>query len=155
QSINAVLILVFIPLFTYGIYPGAEKFVRLTPQRKIGAGMFIVMPAFVITAYLQEQVNAGKHPSVWWQLLGYAIVTGAEILVSIPALEFAYTQAPKKMKSIIMAAYLAGSISFGNVIAAWVIAVLQSLGIKSDSGKYYWFLVGLIAVAALLYCLVS
>ena len=63
---------------------------------------------------------------MWWQLLAYAIITAAEIMVSVPALEFAYTQAPKKMKSLIMAAYLAGSISFGNVIAGLVIRALQA-----------------------------
>ncbi|HVT82080.1 MAG TPA: MFS transporter, partial [Phycisphaerae bacterium] len=124
QAINAVLILIFIPIFAYGIYPLAEKFVKLTPKRKIGAGMIVVMPAFAIAAYLEKEVSAGNHPSVWWQLLGYTIITAAEILVSVPALEFAYTQAPKKMKSLIMASYLAGSISLGNFIAARIIGVM-------------------------------
>src|SRR4051812_24059408 len=33
QAANAILILVFIPLFTYGIFPAVERVVRLTPQR--------------------------------------------------------------------------------------------------------------------------
>jgi POT family proton-dependent oligopeptide transporter len=160
QSANAILILVFIPLFAYGIYPIVERFVDLTPQRKIGAGMFLLIPAFVIAANLERQIVAGVKPSVWWQLLAYAIVTAAEILVSVPALEFAYTQAPRKMKSLIMAAYLAGSISFGNVIAGFVIRLFKLDSISAhvtgvNSPNYYWAFVGLIVVAGLIYVVVA
>ncbi|HEY7089851.1 MAG TPA: MFS transporter [Tepidisphaeraceae bacterium] len=160
QSINAILILVFIPLFTYGVYPVVERIVKLTPQRKIGAGMFIVIPAFIITAHLEKAIAAGQTPSVWWQLLGYAIVTAAEILVSIPALEFAYTQAPRKMKSMIMAAYLAGSISLGNVIASLVINFFKLDWVAphvtgKNSPNYYWAFVGLITVAGTIYAFAS
>jgi POT family proton-dependent oligopeptide transporter len=160
QSVNAILILVFIPLFAYGVYPLVEKFVKLTPQRKIGAGMFLVIPAFVITAYLEKSVKAGQSPSVWWQLLGYAIVTAAEILVSVPALEFAYTQAPKKMKSLVMAAYLAGSIALGNVIATVVKAFFKRESIApyvtgENSPNQYWAFVGLILVAGVVYVIVA
>lgn len=160
QSANAILILVFIPLFAYVIYPAMERIIRLTPQRKIGAGMFLLIPAFVIAAYLEKRIGLGQMPSVWWQLLAYAIVTAAEILVSVPALEFAYTQAPRKMKSLIMAAYLAGAISFGNVIASLVIKLFQVESIKphvtgQNSPNYYWGFVGLIVVAGLAYVVVA
>jgi POT family proton-dependent oligopeptide transporter len=160
QSVNAILILVFIPLFTYGVYPVVERVVRLTPQRKIGAGMFILVPAFVIAAYLEKEIVAGRTPSVWWQLLAYAIVTAAEILVSVPVLEFAYTQAPRKMKSLIMAAYLAGSISFGNIIASFLIRLFKSPSIAphvtgGNSPNYYWVFVALILVAGLIYMIAA
>lgn len=160
QSSNAILILLFIPVFTYGVYPLVERFIKLTPQRKIGIGMFAVIPAFLITAYLEKQIAAGGRPTVWWQLLGYAIVTAAEIMVSIPALEFAYTQAPRKMKSLVMAAYLWGSISLGNVIASRVITLFELPSIKphvtgSNSPNYYYAFVGLIAVAGVMYAIVS
>jgi POT family proton-dependent oligopeptide transporter len=157
QSVNGLLILLFIPLFTYGVYPLVERFVRLTPQRKIGTGMFVLIPAFAIAAWLERRIAAGEHPSVWWQLLAYAIVTAAEIMVSVPALEFAYTQAPKKMKSLVMAAYLAGSISFGNVIASRVIRLFQLRAVAPyvTGANYYWAFVALIAVAGLAYIVVS
>jgi POT family proton-dependent oligopeptide transporter len=122
--------------------------------------MFVVIPAFLITAYLEKQIAAGAHPSVWWQLLGYAIVTAAEIMVSIPALEFAYTQAPRKMKSLVMAAYLWGSISLGNVIASRVISLFEMPSIKprvtgANSPNYYLAFVVLIAVAGTVYAIVS
>jgi proton-dependent oligopeptide transporter, POT family len=162
QSSNAILILAFIPLFSYVIYPAIEKVlkVKLTPQKKIGVGMVGLIPAFMIAAYLESQIVAGHKPSVWWQLLAYAIVTGAEIMVSVPALEYAYTQAPKQMKAMIMAAYLAGSISFGNFIGGRVAGVLTWESIKpyvngQNSPNYYWVFIGLIAAAAVLYVVVS
>jgi len=160
QSANAILILVFIPLFTYVVYPAVGRFVRLTPQRKIGAGMFVLIPAFVIAAYLERRIVAGGRPSVWWQLLAYAVITAAEIMVSVPALEFAYTQAPKKMKSLVMAAYLAGSISFGNVIAGGVIRLFKLDAIAphvtgANSPNYYLAFIGLIVVAGLVYAVVA
>ena len=114
------------------------------------------MPAFVIAAHLENELNAGNHPTVWWQLLGYTIITAAEILVSVPALEFAYTQAPKRMKSLIMASYLAGSISLGNFIAARIIAVMNIEAIKphvtgANSANYYWAFLGLMVVSTLIY----
>ena len=45
--------------------------------------------------------------------MAYALITAAEVLVSITCLEFSYTQSPKKMKSFIMAIYLF-SVSLGN-----------------------------------------
>lgn len=160
QSANAILILLFIPLFTYLIYPAVGKVIKLTPQRKIGTGMFVLIPAFAITAYLEKEIAAGHSPSVWWQLLGYAIVTAAEILVSIPALEFAYKQAPRSMKSLIMAAYLAGSISLGNVIASRLITIFELPAVKphvsgANSPNYYWAFVALIAVAGMIYVIVA
>jgi POT family proton-dependent oligopeptide transporter len=160
QSANAILILVFIPLFAYGVYPLVERFIKLTPQRKIGIGMFAVIPAFLITAYLEKQIAAGARPTVWWQLLGYAIVTAAEIMVSIPALEFAYTQAPPKMKSLVMAAYLGGSISLGNVIASRLITLFELPKIKPyvtghNSPNYYYTFVVLILAAGVVYAIVS
>ena len=41
-----------------------------------------------------------------WQVFAYIIMTAAEVLVSITALEFSYTQAPKAMKSFIMGLFL-------------------------------------------------
>ena len=45
----------------------------------------------------------GHTPSIAWQVLAYAILTAAEVLISITCLEFSYTQAPNNMKSFIMA----------------------------------------------------
>ncbi|EFO82401.1 CRE-PEPT-1 protein [Caenorhabditis remanei] len=57
QTLNAVLILAFIPLFQVIIYPVAAKCVRLTPLRKMVTGGLLASLAFLITGFVQLQVN--------------------------------------------------------------------------------------------------
>ena len=96
------MILILIPLFTWVIYPEVGKIVKVTPLRKIGAGLFTMAISFVVISLIQEAIDRGSAPNIGWQILAYAIFTCAEIMLSIVCLEFAYTQAPKKMKSFVM-----------------------------------------------------
>ncbi len=41
QTANPILILLFVPIVNYVIYPAIDKFFPLTPLRKIGIGLFI------------------------------------------------------------------------------------------------------------------
>ena len=41
---------------------------------------------------LQAAVDAGRHPSVGWQLPAYVVLGASEVMVSVTGLEFAYTQ---------------------------------------------------------------
>ncbi len=124
QAANPFLILILIPLFTYVIYPLVEKVIPLTPLRKIGFGLFLTAFSFCLSALIQTWIDAGQAPSIAWQLLAYLVLTSGEIMVSIVCLEFAYTQAPKSMKSIVMALFLA-SVALGNGIAALVNTAIQ------------------------------
>ena len=48
QTVNPILVMVFIPLFTYGIYPLLGRWFDVTPLRKIGIGLFLTASPFVI-----------------------------------------------------------------------------------------------------------
>jgi len=94
-------------------------------------------------------------PSIGWQFLAYLILTSAEILVSIVCLEFAYTQAPRAMKSFLMGVYFLG-VSLGNFFVSGVNFVLEAM--KDAEGRtplegasYYWFFAGVMAVATVGY----
>lgn len=119
QAVNAIMVLAFIPLFQYVIYPAINRVFRLTPLRKIGMGLVVAGLAFLITAWIESQITAGLRPHVGWQMPAYALITAAEVMVSITGLEFAYTQAPPHMKAIVQAIYLL-SISAGNAFTALV-----------------------------------
>lgn len=119
QAVNPILILIFIPLFTYVIYPRLNRISPLTPLRKIGLGMILMTAAFGLTTLIQTWIDAGERPSVGWQIGAYAIITASEIMVSIVGLEFAYTQSPKAMKSMIMSLFLL-SVWGGNQFTAQV-----------------------------------
>ena len=48
QTANPILILIFIPLVNYVIYPLINSIFPLTPLRKIGIGLFITALSFVM-----------------------------------------------------------------------------------------------------------
>ncbi len=129
QAVNPILVLVYIPLFTFIIYPWINRVYGLTPLRKIGLGMILMTGAFGLTTLIQTWIDAGHRPSVGWQIAAYFIITAAEIMVAIVGLEFSYTQAPKAMKSWIMALFWL-SIWGGNQFTA---RVNHQIGIPSAS----------------------
>lgn len=113
----------------------------LTPLRKIALGLFIAVGAFVISAMIENQIVAGETPSIVWQLLAFLVITVAEVLVSITCLEFSYTQAPLKLKSVVMGLFLL-SVSLGNVFTALVNVWIQRADgtVLLVGAEYYWFL---------------
>jgi dipeptide/tripeptide permease len=60
QAINPLLILVFIPTFSYLIYPFLGRFITLTPIRKITAGFFLTIAAFAISAGAQAKIDTAE-----------------------------------------------------------------------------------------------
>jgi POT family proton-dependent oligopeptide transporter len=140
QAANPFLIMILIPLFSYVIYPSLNRLWTLTPLRKIGIGMFLTAGSFLVPVWIEIQIKNGGRPSIIWQFFAYIFLTGAEIMVSITAIEFAYTQAPKKMKSILQSVELL-AISLGNAFAAVVNNIIKNEdGTSKLSGaSYYWF----------------
>lgn len=155
QAANPLLILLLIPLFSYGIYPRLAGFVKLTPLRKIAAGMFVTACAFALAAWLQMRIDAGDTPSIAWQLLAYLILTAAEVMVSITCLEFSYTQAPNTMKSFIMAFFML-SVAAGNLFTSAVNFLIQAPDGKSylEGAWYFWFFTAAMLVTACLFLVV-
>jgi POT family proton-dependent oligopeptide transporter len=152
HAVNPLLILVFIPLFSYVVYPAVEKVVHLTPLRKIGAGLLLCGASFLVVAWVEHRIAEGYMPTVWWQMFAYVLITAAEVMVSVVGLEFSYTQAPRKMKSVVMALWYL-SVSVGNFFAAQVNNFLQDEhGELTITGvQYYLFFAALIAAAAVVY----
>ena len=152
QWLNPALVLLFIPLFNRLIYPAFDRFWPLTPLRKISLGLFLTVPAFLLPAWLETRLDAGESVNIVWQLGGYIIMTGAEILVSITALEFSYTQAPRRMKSLVMGAFLM-SVSIGNFFTAAVNYLIQNPdgSSKLEGASYYLFFAAAMTITAVLF----
>jgi len=124
QALNPILILIFIPLFSYVVYPAIDRFWPLTPLRKIGIGLFVMVIAFGLVAVAQARIDAGGTPSISWQIVAYIFLTASEVMVSIVCLEFSYTQAPRAMKSAIMSIFLV-AVSAGNLFTAQINRFIQ------------------------------
>jgi len=120
QAVNALLILLFVPLFSAVLYPMSARYgIASTALRKIGLGMFLASLSFAIIAALELRIFNGQSASVSGQLWAYVAMTAAEVLISMTCLEFAYTQAPNPAKSLVMGLYFL-SLSAGNFLAVEV-----------------------------------
>jgi proton-dependent oligopeptide transporter, POT family len=152
HAINPLMILAFIPLFGYVIYPAINRVFTLTPLRKMGIGFVLTSLAFCVSALIESWIAAGERPHVVWQFLAYAIITSGEVMVSITGLEFSYTQAPKKMKSIVMSLWLLSN-SAGNLFTAVINGAIQDEnGMQTISTtNYFWLFAGLMAGTAVLF----
>src|SRR2546430_125454 len=156
QTANPILILVFIPLVNYVLYPFIDRFFLLTPLRKIGIGLFLTAASYLVIWYIQQMIDAGGRPSVNWQFLAYVILTLGETMVSITGLEFSYTQAPNKMKSAVMALWLF-TVSMGNLFTAAVNYFIRKPDgtVKMNDQQYFLFFTVLMVVAAAIFVVVA
>ena len=121
QAVNPILILLFIPLFSYVIYPLRGQILRgdaasQSRHRTVAGDRRI----HDLVARPSQSIDRGETPHFSWQILAYVIMTAAEVMVSITVLEFSYTQAPRKMKSFVMGVFLFFSMTLGNLFTAQV-----------------------------------
>lgn len=103
--------------------------------------------ATMIAAAEKAEITEDKI-HVMWQAIPYFIMTLAEVMVSITGLEFAYTQAPTRMKSTIMGFWLL-TVALGNKLTA----VLTVLTDEWELTKFFWLFAGLMAGAGVLFAL--
>jgi POT family proton-dependent oligopeptide transporter len=150
QATNPFLILLLVPVTTYGLYPWLERRgIRFAPLKRIATGLVLAATAFVLVAVLQRVIELGEKPSVLWQVGPYLVLTLAEILVSTTGLEFAYTQAPLSMKSTIMSFWF-----LANAAGNLVVVVAKKLGLVHGTGEFL-FWAGLTYVAAFIFTLIA
>jgi proton-dependent oligopeptide transporter, POT family len=156
QTANPILILIFIPIVNYVIYPAIDKVFPLTPLRKIGIGLFITALSFAVIVWIQGQIDTGLKPSINWQFLAYVILTLGEAMVSITGLEFSYTQAPNSMKSSVMALWLltvASGEFFVGLVNRWILGGGGAR--KLNDYQYFSFFMWLMFGTAVVFVVVS
>ena len=149
-ALNPLMVMILIPINNFFIYPAMEKLgLALTPLRKMTIGMFMAAVAFAAVALIQMQVDASQETGVLvpvaWQVLPYFIMTQAEVMVSITGLEFAYTQAPRRMKSTIMGFWLL-TVALGSKLVI-IVTQMPDMGLT----KFFWVFAVLMAAAAMLF----
>jgi POT family proton-dependent oligopeptide transporter len=156
QAANPLFVMLLIPLFSYVVYPAIDRVWQLTELRKMAIGMFITVLAFAIPTWIQVEIDQGGMPSIAWQLLAYVVLTSAEVMVAVTCLQFSYTQAPRTMKSFVMAFFMM-SIAAGNLFTSAVnFFIRQEDGSSKLAGaEYYEFFTLLMLVTAALFMLVA
>lgn len=147
-SLNPVIVMMLIPFWAYIVDPALHKMgIVLTPLKKMSLGMLLASTSFVAVALLQARIDGAQDTQihVFWQLIPYFLITLSEVLVSITGLEFAYSQAPKRMKSTVMGFWLL-TVAFGNALVA-LLAHFSHLKLED----FFWVFAGLMAVAAVIF----
>ena len=100
-----------------------------TPQRVLPGGA-----QGDVQGYLVPVLTAGERISILWQIVPYVVLTVGEILVSVTGLEFAYTQAPLTMKSVIQ--------SFWNLTTAaanLAVALASALAFFTGTALFFYY----------------
>jgi len=149
---NPLFVLLFIPLFTYVIYPRLGKVMPLTYFNKMLLGFIFAVLSFALVSFIQVQLDHGYEISFLYQIGAYVLLTSAEILISITSLEFSYTQAPKVLKSFVLSFWLL-AIAVGNGFAALINKlitkpILENF-IQSEHASYFWFFTALMALGSI------
>jgi proton-dependent oligopeptide transporter, POT family len=120
QALNPALVMLLIPFNNLVLYPAVRRFgVEPTALRRMATGIAFSSLAWIAVGILQLQVDGGAIVSIVWQIVPYALLTFGEVLVSATGLEFAYSQAPLRMKGTLMS-FWSLSVTVGNL---WVLLV--------------------------------
>jgi POT family proton-dependent oligopeptide transporter len=147
QSVNPILVMIYIPIFTYVLYPWLERRgLRPTPLRRMGTGMVLGAVSFLAAAVVQGHIESGAQLSVAWQFIQYGIMIAGEVLLSVTGLEFAFSQAPASMKSTIMSMWLL-SVAFGNMLTASVTNLNKNFLHASGPGELIFYAALMLVVA--------
>jgi POT family proton-dependent oligopeptide transporter len=131
SNLNPFALLIFIPLNDRIIYPALRKAgIRFSPIKKMASGFFVgcsaMIWAAVVQYYIYQKSECGWHASgeifdeelgemrackeapinVWAQTGSYVLVALSEVFTSITSLEYAFSKAPKNMRSMVQAVAL-------------------------------------------------
>lgn len=141
---NPFMVMILIPYTTFGLYPLMDRLgFKPTPLRRMTIGMTMAAVAFACVALIQSAINGSSSPvHVAWQLIPYFIITVAEVMVSITGLELAYSQAPKRMKSVIMG-FWALNVTLGDLLVVFITRIKFASQVT-----FFWVFAALMLAAA-------
>jgi dipeptide/tripeptide permease len=127
-----IFIVILVPIFEKFLFPQIAKIGITSPLQKMGCGMGCSVIAFLISAYIETQISE-KSLSIFLLLPQYILIAAAEVFVWISSVQFAYSQSPAKMKSV-MNSFVYLVVAFGNLI------VLIISGTQIFDSQVYEFL---------------
>lgn len=152
---NPLMVMALIPLMNLVYRVSKRLGFEWTPLRRMVIGIAMAGASFAVAALIQQEIDAEGEGvvSIWWQVLAYLILTTSEVLVSITALEFAYTQAPKRMKSVVMGLFML-TITLGNLFVSLLTAAKDGLaeliGGEFGQAEFFWFFCWTAVIVAVL-----
>jgi POT family proton-dependent oligopeptide transporter len=126
SNLDPLALIILIPICDILLWPWLRKMkIHFTPIKKITWGFYTgsaaMIWAAVIQAYIYKMSECGTNASgtkangdqcapvsinVWAQTGAYVLIAISEILASITGLEYAFSKAPKNMRSLVMSVFL-------------------------------------------------
>ncbi|KAH9896910.1 oligopeptide transporter [Cubamyces lactineus] len=126
SNLDPFALIIFIPIVDQFVYPAIRRAGwNFSPLKRITLGFFTGSAAMVWTAVVQHYIykrnpcgyyvstctdEAGNPVTsdlnVWIQTGSYVLIAFSEIFASITGLEYAFTKAPKNMRSLVMSVFL-------------------------------------------------
>ncbi|KAF7329107.1 Peptide transporter PTR2A [Mycena kentingensis (nom. inval.)] len=126
SNLDPFALIIFIPVCDLLIYPALHRRgIRFTQLKRITAGFIAGSAAMIWACVVQAEIYktnpCGKSASscvddqdvtipsplnVWIQTGSYVLIALSEIFASITGLEYAFTKAPKNMRSLVMSVFL-------------------------------------------------
>lgn len=150
NNLNPLSLIIMIPIMDRLVYPFLRKRgIRFTPVKKITAGFWVGALAMLYSAIVQMYIYR-KSPcgyqanrcedddgnflpapiNVWAQSGSYILIGLSEIFASITSLEYAFSKAPRNMRSLVQAIAL-----FTTAISS---AIQQALIVLADDPLLIW-----------------
>jgi POT family proton-dependent oligopeptide transporter len=117
QFINALCVLLFIPIINMGFAKADPQGTRIRPTHKMFAGFIITAAASGVMALAARSAGGTGTVSPWWLVIAYVVLTLGEVLVYGTGLELSFAAAPATMKSFVTACFLLTN-TFGNLLAS-------------------------------------
>jgi POT family proton-dependent oligopeptide transporter len=143
-NLNPISLVIFIPLVDNFLYPALRKAgIRFTPIKRMALGFMLaslaMVGATVIQYYIYKLGPCGKYMNtcdnpapftVWVQAVPYILIGFSEIFTSITGLEYAFTKAPKNMRSLVT--------SYWHFMSAFSNAIGQAFTGLSEDPLLVW-----------------
>lgn len=130
----SIFILLLLPIFDYTIYPLLAKIGVKTALQKVTCGLVFCLLSFVAAAIIEWKIE-DNFIAILWLFPQYFIVATSEVFIWVPIVNFAYTQAPDRMKSV-MTSFVYVTVALGSLI---VIIVSGSNFVKSQVHEFIMY----------------
>jgi len=162
QASGAILVMIWVPIFTMLVFPFLERIGwKPTALRRMSAGMVLGAVSFVICGLVQARLDHGATLSIGWQLAPYFVLEAGEVLLSATALEFAFSQSPPSMKSLVTSFWLM-AISGGHFLVALFTSLkvaafkyLAARGIQAQGAPEFYFYAALMFVVSAVFIIIA
>ncbi|XP_055924089.1 solute carrier family 15 member 1 isoform X2 [Eupeodes corollae] len=153
KAMGPVLLFIFIPLWQYILGPILRHFdMEMNALQSVTLGGVCSALSFIAAGVLQELIYTEpyKSISIAWQVPQFALLMMGELFLSIPGLQFAFTQAPLSMKSVVTAGWFLNN-AFGNLL----VVIITEMDIFESQSSGYFFYAVLMIVCIIVFSLLA